>query len=47
MKLVVVPLTKRNLEPRYVISATSMVLFDVFASATNKTHTLQPDVRIS
>jgi hypothetical protein len=39
MKLVVVPLTKRELEPWDVLSATSMVLFDVFASATNKAHT--------
>ncbi len=42
MKLVVVPFTKRNLEPRYVLSATGMVLFDVLASATNKAQTIEP-----
>jgi hypothetical protein len=30
-------LTKRNLEPRDMLSATGMVLLDVFASTTNKT----------
>jgi hypothetical protein len=37
MKLIVVALTKRNLEPRNMLSTTGMVLFDVLASATNKT----------
>jgi hypothetical protein len=40
MKLVVVPLTKRKLEPRYVFSATGMVLFDVSDGAANEAHTL-------
>jgi len=45
MKLGVVPFTKGKLEPRYVLSASSMVLFHVFVSATNKAQMIEPGLR--
>jgi hypothetical protein len=42
MELVVVFLTKRDLEPRYVILTAGMVLFDVLISTTNETKTIRP-----
>lgn len=41
MKLIVVLLAERQLKPRNVIASANMVLFDVFAFATNNANLLK------
>jgi hypothetical protein len=40
MKLVVVPFTKRDLEPGYVVAPTSMILFYILGRVTNHAYRL-------